>query len=375
MKKKLLCFSIAAIAAFSLFGCGQKAKDGMEAVNPDNYVTLGDYKNLDVTVDYVDYTEDELKAYINQDLEYYVSSYDLYDYKPIKSKKTVSENDVANIDYVGKKDGVAFDGGTADGAHLEIGSGTFIPGFEDGLIGVAVGDTVDLDLTFPENYGNEELAGQQVVFTVTVNSVDERIAPKYDADFFVSFGIDGVDSFDTYLNYARGFIDDAKNEQNNTSVKDAIWNAVVAKCEVKEIPQDILDTKMTELEADLQEYADAYGVDKETMIGYMGYDTESYEAQKKVAAEEEARSSLIALAIAKAEGVEVTDEDLKEVAEKEYADYGYNSAEEMLNAKTDEYMRNYIRKNKVIEVLRGYAKITEGKTESMLAGYIEESEE
>ena len=83
----------------------------------------------------------------------------------------VQKDDVANIDYVGKKDGVAFDGGTAKGYDLEIGSGKFIPGFEDGLIGVEIGSTVDLNLTFPSDYGSSELAGKAVVFTVTVNSV------------------------------------------------------------------------------------------------------------------------------------------------------------------------------------------------------------
>ena len=90
----------------------------------------------------------------------------------------VQKDDIANIDYVGKKDGVAFEGGTANGYDLKIGSGSFIAGFEDGLIGAEIGSTVDLNLTFPENYGNEELNGADVVFTVTVNSVKRGMEPK-----------------------------------------------------------------------------------------------------------------------------------------------------------------------------------------------------
>lgn len=371
MKKKLLCAGMMVVMMSALSGCGQKNAEAADAVNPDDYVTLGDYKNIEVTAINYDFTEDELKAYIDKDLEYYVSSYDLYDYKPIKDKETVSENDVVNIDYVGKKDGVAFAGGTAEGAHLKIGSGSFIPGFEDGLIGVAVGDTVDLNLTFPDTYDNEELKGQEVVFTVSVNSVDEALAPEYDEDFFANFGIEGVSTYDDYLEYARGYLNEAKDEQNVGAVEEEIWTAVTDMCEVKEIPQVILDEKNKELDEDLQEYAEYYGVDTDTMIQYMGHDQESYEAQKKTAAEAEAKKTLICMAIAKKENIDITDEDLKQIAQEEYEDYGYASAAEMLESKSNEYIRSYVRYKKVMEVLKGYAKVNEGETVSMLAEYLE----
>ena len=127
------------------------------------YVTLGQYKGLTIVLDGLEVTEEEIDAYIE----------DAAAQAGLNQKEgTVKEGDVVNIDYSGKKDGVAFDGGTAQGAALEIGSGTFIPGFEEGLIGVNTGETVDLDLTFPENYGAEELAGAETVFTVTVNYIE-----------------------------------------------------------------------------------------------------------------------------------------------------------------------------------------------------------
>ena len=130
--------------------------------NALDYVTLGEYKGLTVQDQPVEVTEEQ----IDSEVEYYIQ---LADALESVTEGTVEEGDTANIDYEGKLNGEAFDGGTAKGYDLIIGSDSFIDGFEDGLIGVAVGETVDLPLTFPENYGNEELAGQDVVFTVTVN--------------------------------------------------------------------------------------------------------------------------------------------------------------------------------------------------------------
>ena len=370
MEKKLLYSGLVLAIMASLVACGKEKATGIDAINPDDYVTLGNYKNLEVAADHYDFTDEELKQYIDQDLEYYVSSYELYDYLET-DKQTVSMNDVVNIDYVGKKDGVAFDGGTAQGAHLEIGSGRFIDGFEDGLVGVNVGETVELNLTFPEEYlNNEELAGQDVVFTVSVNSIDEAKLPDYDEDFFASFGIEGVTNYDDYTEYAKGFIVEACEEQNETLIETALWDQVVENCEIKEIPQILLDEKLAELDSDLEEYATQYGVDTDTMIGYMGYDAESYETQRQSVAKSEAEKDLICMAIAKAEGIEITDEDIKAISQEEYEGYGFTSAAEMIASKSDEYLRSYVRYRRIIGVIKETATISESNNMSFLADYI-----
>ena len=135
------------------------------------YIDLGEYKGIEV-----DTSSDGFGVYYDNQISSDVANYDLY---VRKTEGRVEDGDTANIDYVGKKDGVAFDGGTADGYDLVIGSGSFIDGFEDGLIGAEIGSTVDLNLEFPDDYQSEELAGKAVVFTVTVNYVktdEERIA-------------------------------------------------------------------------------------------------------------------------------------------------------------------------------------------------------
>ena len=137
----------------------------LKDLNTEEYVTLGDYKNIEVMVAGPDVDNAEWASLNAQIYNEFVSAEN-----GIKDR-AVENGDWVNIDYSGKKDGVAFDGGTAAAQLLEIGSGMFIAGFEEGLVGVMPGETVDLDLTFPADYGNTELAGQAVVFTVTVNYI------------------------------------------------------------------------------------------------------------------------------------------------------------------------------------------------------------
>ena len=182
-KKKFMVIALSALMAVSVIGCGTKSEDQasestaqseQKTYDVAKYVTLPAYKNMDVTVSGTyEVTEDDVRDYVNNMCSYYPEYED--------TDKTVVENgDCVDIDYEGKKDGVAFDGGTAQGYVLEIGSGTFIDGFEDGLIGVKVGETVDLNLTFPENYQSKELAGADVVFTVTVNKIVKKTETSYE---------------------------------------------------------------------------------------------------------------------------------------------------------------------------------------------------
>ena len=202
MKKKTLGFLAALLSVCMLAGCGAKdTGDGtgsgsgagtestaLKDMDVDKYVTLGEYKGLAVTVDTVEVDEDEWDSLVNN--VYYGN---ITAENGGITDRAVETGDTVNIDYEGKKDGVAFDGGTAQGYDLTIGSGSFIDGFEDGLIGVMPGETVDLDLSFPEVYpNNPDLAGQPVVFTVTVNYIQPAQDGQLDDEVISNFGIDGV---------------------------------------------------------------------------------------------------------------------------------------------------------------------------------------
>jgi hypothetical protein len=215
MKKKTLGLLAAVLSVAMLAGCGAKdtgngtgtatgagtESTALKDMDVDKYVTLGEYKGLEVSVDTVEVDEDEWDTLVNN--VYYGN---ITAENGGITDRAVETGDTVNIDYEGKKDGVAFDGGTDQGYDLTIGSGQFIAGFEDGLIGVMPGETVDLDLTFPENYGNADLAGQAVVFTVTVNYIQPAQDGEFSDEVISNFGIDGVTNEEELRQYAYDFI-------------------------------------------------------------------------------------------------------------------------------------------------------------------------
>ena len=173
MKKKLAVLA-AGICALSLFltGCSGEISN--------DYVTITKYKGVEIDkVDADAVSDNDVEAQINSVLQSKSTTTEVTD-------RAAQTGDTVTIDYEGKKDGVAFDGGTATDAQLTLGSGQFIDGFEDGVVGHNIGDTFDLDLTFPENYGNEDLAGQAVVFTVTLKGISQTDVPELTDEFVQS---------------------------------------------------------------------------------------------------------------------------------------------------------------------------------------------
>lgn len=193
MNRAVKFFTAAALVLtiLSLCACG-KAKAQKTLIYGDTdlskYVTLGEYKGLTV-----DTSSDEYKTAYDAVVTGDMTANNIFDKK---LEGTVQKGDTVNIDYEGKRDGVAFEGGTAQGYDLKIGSGRFIAGFEDGLIGVNIGDTVDLNLTFPENYHSADLAGAAVVFTVKVNYVKDTLSPGID-EHYEELGFKSVKEYET----------------------------------------------------------------------------------------------------------------------------------------------------------------------------------
>lgn len=185
MKRFLTLILSVAIFAVCFAGCG-KAERVLYNGDLSKHVELGKYEGIEI-----DKSSDEFKKEYEATVAADVENNSFYEKK---TEGKVAKGDIANIDYEGKKDGVAFDGGTAQGYDLEIGSGSFIEGFEDGLVGVKIGDTVDLNLTFPKDYDSEELAGAKVVFTVKVNYVTTTTALTPDK-FYSELGFKSVDEY------------------------------------------------------------------------------------------------------------------------------------------------------------------------------------
>jgi trigger factor len=356
MKKKLCLTAIMSMMLAVLGGCGNSE------INPDKYVTLGDYKNLSVEADYMTYTDEDVTECAEEELAYYVDAYGLYE---TVSENTVKNGSIVNIDYEGKIDGVAFDGGTSTGAHLEIGSGSFIEGFEDGLIGMKVGENVDLNLTFPENYGAEDYAGKDVVFSVSVNSIEKM--PEYTDELITSLGIgEDITTYQDFEDYIRDYLQDTCDSQNASALENAVWEAVYNSCEVSDPPQEMVDQLYEEIVSYYESYASYYGTDLESLVtDQLSMDMDTFEERSREAATEEAKGKLVYMAIAKAEGIKVTEDMINEAAENEYETYGYESAEAFIEGTGEEEFEYYVLRTKVEEYLEEVVSVTRNEVSVM----------
>lgn len=260
-------------------------------------VTLGQYKGL--TLYEVD------SKVIAAELHEMMAGYA----ELVEVDRAAAEGDTVNINYVGKKDGVAFEGGTDDseeGFDLELGSKTFIDGFEEGLIGAVAGEVRDLNITFPENYHSAELAGQAVVFTVTVNAVQESVVPELD-DKFARENL----PFDTVGEYVAALYD----VRNQESFNEQIMTSLMESCTVENYPAALIEEEKQYLLDYYNSYAEMYasyfGMDKETILQQMfGFTSVSQlEEYAQEYAYTTVKQMLILSEIAMVENLVMTDEE------------------------------------------------------------------
>ena len=390
MKKRSLMTMLCIAAMLSVCGCGKQEAEtqaGQEAeaetteksggvsakdFEVEKYVTIGDYEGMEVSVPVYNFTDEDVEKEMQGEAEYYISKSGAYDYKPL-DKDTVEEGDIVNIDYVGKKDGVAFDGGTASGAHLKIGSGQFIDGFESGLVGHKVGEKVSLNLTFPENYQSTELAGQAVVFEVTINSIDEQSMPEINDEFVQLMGT-GLNTVEEFRADTKKYLTEQCEQRNQSEKRNAVWNAVYEKSAIKEPPQELVDDVMARIAENLKQYAEQYGVSEDELITqYMGTTREQYDMDSKESAVKAAKEKLLAAAIAKQAGITLTDEELKETAEGDAASYGYDSGDKVLESVGKGAYYDYALGQKVDDYLVSRVKVVEQEPVSIMST-IEQSE-
>lgn len=323
--------------ATMLFGCGAKGPASFQEADPDQYLTLGKYEGLSYTKTDTSVSDYQLQVAINKIL--YDAGYGTLSEEKITSG-TVQIGDTANIDYKGVKDGVAFQGGTAEDHDLNIGSGSFIDGFEEGLVGVKVGDTVDLDLTFPENYSNKELAGQAVVFTVKVNYIKDRTTyPELTDELVAKLKKDAKTKKELIANTKKEL--EKSNEQEAlTNIQNTLWTKVMTATTFEEkLPATLLD-------AAKKEYDNYY---KSIALQYGYEDTESFFAANNITeetinlqAEAYVKQQLTAYAIAKAEGYTISEKEFDAYAKSLATSAGYENVEEYLKLATRERIEDRI---------------------------------
>lgn len=341
MKKKLVMILMAVmVASATLGGCGQKgasdassasaeaedvqisAKELLKATDykVQKYVKLNDYMNMTVEVSQ-DYTvdDDTIKSYI----ESLIAENPVYE---ASDKTTVESGDIVNIDYVGKVDGEEFTGGSAQGAHLTIGSGTFIDGFEDGLIGKNVGETVDLNLTFPDNYtNNTALAGKDVVFTVTINSIDTATAIEYDdlTDEYISENF-GVANLDELKSKAKSSLESTAEYYKMQEVQPAVLAKLLEECEVT-IPDGLLDQRIKEYKDRVNKAVEESG---KSFEDYIGQSEDDYYADLDSRMEESVKEELILEAIVRDMDLSISESDFNSFVEQFMSKYSFTSKDE-----------------------------------------------
>lgn len=323
-----------------LTACGKNKTILFSSVDFDKALTLAEYKGITL-----DTSSDEYGEFYDNVIVSDIKNNSLY---IEKTEGTVSEGDIANIDYVGKKDGVAFEGGTAEGYDLEIGSNSFIEGFESGLIGAEIGKTIDLNLTFPEDYGNEELNGADVVFTVTVNSVQTT---------------DGVEPKDIYEDLGYKTLKEYENDVKERATENYFLNLVRSKSEIKEYPDEDVKTLKTQIKDALNNnFTSYYGMSLESYLTQNGMTMIDFENNllnnqvKPLIAE-----TMPLYAILDKEGVKITDEDLETKLQelvKEYESSGTSVDAETIKKSVGEYsIENLAVQEKALEIIKENAKI------------------
>ena len=267
-------------------------------VKPD--VTLGEYKGVSVKKETTAVTDEQVDEKIEQERAKQATEQTVED-------RPVAQGDTVNLDYAGTVDGVAFAGGTAEGQTLKIGSNTFIPGFEDQMVGMSVGEEKDLNVTFPESYHAEELAGKAAVFHVKVNSITETQLPELDDDFAKD-----ISEFDTLAEY-RADVRAKLEAQAAEHDKNAFTNAVIEKVmenATVEIPEAMIERQIDSMMRDFEYRLASQGLKLADFMKYTGQDEKAFRANYRDQAEKSVKAHLVLEAVEKAESIDATEEQI-----------------------------------------------------------------
>ena len=267
---------------------------------------LGEYTGIEVSVEKHETTNEEVEAQVQAFLAQNPTM--------IEKDGEVENGDITTIDFEGFKDGVAFDGGKAEGHVLEIGSGQFIPGFEDQMIGMKKGEERELNLTFPENYASKELAGAAVVFKVTVHKIEQRKAAELNDEYVASLQMPEITTVDGLYKQMRTFIESQHEQEYRTKLENAVFDKLIADSDV-EIDEENINTAMEEHINHLRMQVAANGLQLEQYLQMTGFTLDTLKAQLKPAAEQQAKFEAIIDAIVAAEGFTTTDEEVQQQIE------------------------------------------------------------
>ena len=306
-------------------------------------VKLGKYQGLKAKKEKVKVTKEEVEDSINHMREHYKENF-------VKDGK-IENGDIAVIDFEGFKDGVPFEGGKGENYSLEIGSNTFIPGFEEQLIGLKAGDEKDIELSFPEDYHAEDLKGQAVVFKVKVNEVKEVKIPELDEDFFNDLGMEGIDSKEALEKQVKENIQVQKEKKADEEWLNALLEEAASTMEV-DIPNVMIEEETKRMIQEYSQNLQMQGISLEQFYQFTGLTEDKLMEEYKEQATKRVTYRLMIEAIIKKENIEVTDEEMdKEVSE--IADKYKMTKEEFLKNFGEEMVKYDLKVRKVFDMLKG----------------------
>lgn len=298
-------------------------------VKPD--VTLGDYKALKYELEEVTVTDEEVEAEINKTLE---RKGDL----ELKEDGAVEEGDTVVIDFEGFKDEVAFDGGKADNYELVIGSHSFIPGFEEQVIGMKSEETKDINVTFPEDYHVEELKGAPVVFKVTVHEIKKKVLPTLDDEFVKELKIENVETVDAYKEHVKETILAGKKAEAERKADEKLLKALCDEATIN-IPTVMIEKETEAMLNDQAARLQYQGIPFDQYLKIIGQTREDIKKQLEESATARIKTTLCLEEVAKLENLEASDEDIEKYYDDMAKGYGMDVAE----------VKKYVPKENIID--------------------------
>lgn len=306
-------------------------------------VELGKYYGVEVTKESDEVTEKEVDDYMNRELKN-KSELEILEDRVLENGLT------AIFDFCGYVDGVAFEGGKAENYSLEIGSGQFIPGFEEQMVGMKPEEEKKINVKFPENYQAENLAGKDAMFEVKLHEIKKRVLPVCDKEFFDELKIEGIDTVEKWRDHLRNIIKTEKIEANENKFTDDVLSQVCLEAKV-DLPEIMVTDRLDQMVERVEQQAKAYGLTAEQLLAYQGTTLEQYKELMKEPAKKSVLEEIVIAKVIQTEKIKLNASDYK----KYYANLAkqYNQAEDAVEKNfPKERVEHYFLTLKAIDLLK-----------------------
>ena len=309
----------------------------------DPEVTLGEYTNLKVKKEKAKVTKEEIDNSIKELLNEYA--------EVVVKEGNVESGDIAIIDFAGYKDGVAFEGGTSENYSLTIGSNTFIPGFEDAVIGMAKGEEKDIELTFPEDYMQEDLKGQKVVFKVKVNEIKTRKIPELNKEFFEDLNMEGITDKESLEKDIKEELTHRKEHELEHAYEDACLDKAANNMKIEILPE-LIDDEAHQMYHEFMDRMKRQGIAEELYLKYTNSKEEDLIEKMKDEAKKRIQYRYLLREIIKKENIKITDKEAKEKIKEIAKQYNVTEEEILKEVGTLEAMKMDLAFQKAVELVK-----------------------